>query len=147
MVNGQDRRPHFILENSGEAERFISPREGRRTAHVPKRNRAEQAAKLRGQLEAIEQAAAEAHEQGIGLQIEVQGFSGIDFTTESLARDAQGIELQNVRQEGNVLYATVYVPQGKLAHFERLITAYVERKKNKKGQPLDNQRLIDAIRN
>lgn len=149
MVNGPDRRPHFLLEEKADAERFTSPKSGRHAANVPKRNRAEHAAKLRSQLEAIEQAAAaaEAVEPGIGLQIEFQGFAGIELTTESLARDTQGIELQNVREAGNTLYATVYVPSGKLAHFERLITAYVERRKNKNGDPIDHQKLIDAIRN
>lgn len=148
MVNGVDRRPHFFLEQSGDAERFTSPKSGRHAGNVPKRNRPEQAAKLRAQLKAIEQmaAAGEAAEPGIGLQIEFQGFAGIELTTESLSRDMQGIELQNVREEGNTLYATVYVPTGKLGHFERLIAAYVERRRKKNGDPNDHQKLIDAIR-
>ncbi|HKS54546.1 MAG TPA: S8 family peptidase [Steroidobacteraceae bacterium] len=148
MVNGPDRRPHFLLEQHGIAERFTSPKSGRSAAEVPARNRAEHAAKLRGQLQAIEQLAeaTETTEPGIGLQIEFRGFAGIELTTESLARDTQGIELQNVREEGTTLYATVYVPHGKLAHFERLLTAYVERRKDKRDRPLDHQKLIDAIR-
>jgi hypothetical protein len=148
MVNGPDRRPHFLLEELGRPERFTSPKSGRSAAEVPARNRAQHAAKLRAQLHLLEQTAdaSEAAEPGIGLQIEFRGFAGIELTTESLARDAQGIELQNVREEGTTLYATVYVPHGKLAHFERLLTAYAGRRRNKHGQPLDHQKLIDAIR-
>jgi hypothetical protein len=39
----------------------------------------------------------------------------------------------------------VFVPQGKLGHFEKLITEYVERKPDKNGKALDHQTLVDAI--
>lgn len=146
MANGQDRRPHFLLEPTGTAERFTSPKSGRSTADVPIRDRGRQAARLRAQLQAIQEVTAEGREPGIGLQLEFRGFAGIELTTESLARDASGIELLNTRQEGNTLFATVFVPQGRLAHFERLITAYVEGRRNKNGDPIDHRKLIDAIR-
>jgi len=111
MANGLDRRPHFLLQEPGTAERFTSPKSGRGTAHVPARNREHHSANLRAQLEAIREATAEDREPGIGLQLEFRGFSGIELTTESLARDASGIELLNARQEGNTLFATVFVPQ------------------------------------
>src|SRR5437899_12824045 len=52
----------------------------------------------------------------------------------------------NVREQGNQVLATVFVPQGKLPHFEKLIAAYVEHRTDVRGRPLDNQSLIDAIR-
>jgi hypothetical protein len=146
MVNGQDRRPHFLLEQHGTAEKFTSPKSGRSAGNVPPRNRQEHAARLRAQLHAIEETAAEDREPGLGLQLEFRGFAGIELTTESLARDASGIELLNVREKGTTLFATVYVPYGKLDHFERLIAAYVERRRKKNGDPLDHRKLIDAIR-
>jgi hypothetical protein len=146
MVNGTDHRKHFLLERSGQAERFISPRAGGDSIEVPERNRRQHAAKLRAQLQAIEEAIAEDREPGVGLQLEFRGFSGIELTTESLARDASGIELLNARVIGTTLFATVFVPHGKLAHFERLITAYLERKRDKNGDPIDHRKLIDAIR-
>jgi len=148
MVNGTaDRRRHFLIQDQGRAERFTSPKSGRSTANVPPRNRAEHAAKLRAQLKEIEERAAAAEaEPGIGLQLEFRGFAGIELITESLASDRSGIELQNARTEGNTQYATVYVPQGKLDHFERLIKEYVGRRRNRKGVAIDHQKLIDAIR-
>ncbi len=40
----------------------------------------------------------------------------------------------------------MFVPQGKLSHFESLLVSYAEHKTNKKGEPRDHQSLIDAIR-
>jgi hypothetical protein len=152
MANGQDdRRPHFIFENTGNAERFTSPKTGRDNADVPPRNRAQQAQTLRTQLEAAQQAQLAALTQanepdGLGLQIEFRSFEGIELATESLARDNSGIELLNVRQSGEATMATVYVPDGKLHLFENRITAYLEERKNKHEQPNDHRKLIDAIR-
>src|SRR5262245_58042858 len=140
MVNGRDRRRHFLLEEHGTAERFTSPKSGRSTAKVPARNRVQHAAKLRAQLQAIEEAAvaADAVEPGIGLQLEFRGFAGIQLITESLASDRSGIELQNARVEGNTQFATVYVPHGRLAHFERLIKEYVGRRRDKNNKAIDH---------
>lgn len=147
MVNGEgDRRPHFLLEDRGKAERFTSPKSGRSTGNVPPRNRAQHAAHLRAQLAAIRSDSADEVENGLGLQIEFRGFAGIDLATESLADDRSGIELLNTRKEGNTLFATVYVPVGKLARFEKYIAAYVEERVNQKGDPIDHRKLIDAIR-
>jgi hypothetical protein len=147
MVNGEgDRRPHFLIEDRGKAERFTSPKSGRSTGNVPPRNRAQHAAHLRAQLAAIRADGAEDAEDGLGLQIEFRGFAGIDLATESLADDRSGIELLNSRQDGNTLFATVYVPAGKLARFEKYIAAYVEERVNRKGDPIDHRKLIDAIR-
>lgn len=51
----------------------------------------------------------------------------------------------NVREQGNQLLVTVFVPQGKLTHFEKLIEAYAEHRTGAGGRLLDKQSLIDAI--
>jgi Subtilase family len=143
MPNGQDdRRSHFVLQEIGTAQRFTSPKSGGPAANVPVRDRPTHSAALRAQL----QAAQEVVEADLGLQIEFRGFEGVEFTTESLARDRSGIELMNVREEGGCILATVYVPQGKLAHFERLIADYLAERRDKNDRPLDKRKLIDAIR-
>lgn len=143
MANGQeDRRPHFLLQEIATAQRFTSPKSGGDAANVPPRDRPTHAATLRTQLQAVQQGA----EPDVGLQIEFRSFEGIELTTESLARDRSGIELMNVREEGNSLFATVYVPYGKLVHFERLIADYLAERRDKNNRPLDNRKLIDAIR-
>ena len=85
-------------------------------------------------------------EDGLGLQVEFESFPDIDMAFESLARERQGIELLNVRQEGTRTHATVFVPDGKLDHFEGLVRDYLEEKRDSAGRARDNQRLIDAIR-
>ena len=84
-------------------------------------------------------------EDELGLQVEFESFPDIELAFESLARENWGIELLNVRQEDARTYAAVFVPDGKLDHFERLIREYLEGKRDKSGVPRDNQRLIDAI--
>src|SRR4051812_2910277 len=139
MANGQDdRRPHFVFQEIATAQRFTSPKSGRNTADVPARNRATHSAALRTQLQAVEQAS----EQDVGLQIEFRSFEGIELATESLARDRSGIELLNVREENDRLLATVYVPHGRLAHFERLIADYLAERKGKNDRALDHRKLI-----
>lgn len=143
MPNGQDdRRSHFVLQEIGTAQRFTSPKSGGRAASVPVRDRPTHSTALRAQL----QAAQDVVEADLGLQIEFRSFEGVELTTESLARDRSGIELMNVREEGGCVLATVYVPYGKLIHFERLIADYLAERRDKNNRPLDNRKLIDAIR-
>ena len=85
-------------------------------------------------------------EDGLGLQVEFESFPNIELAFESLARERSGIELLNVRHEDNRTHATVFVPDGKLDHFERLIREYLEEARDRAGRARDHQRLIDAIR-
>ena len=64
-------------------------------------------------------------EDGLGPQVEFESFPDIELAFESLARERSGIELLNVRQEDNRTHATVFVPDGKLDHFERLVRDYL----------------------
>lgn len=142
MANGQDdHRPHFILQDLATTQPFTSPKSGRNNAAVPVRDRQAHSTALRAQLEAAQQEAT----ADVGLQIEFKSFEGIELATQSLARDRSGIELLNVRELGDSIFATVYVPQGRLAHFEKLITDYVAQRRGKNDRALDHRKLIDAI--
>ena len=81
----------------------------------------------------------------LGLRVEFESFPDIALAFESLARERSGIELLNVRQDGNRTLATVFVPDGRLDHFERLISDYLEEKRDSIGRARDNRRLVDAI--
>ena len=85
-------------------------------------------------------------DEGLGLQIEFESFPGVELAFESLARERSGIELLNVRQVGDLTHATVFVPDGRLDHFERLVRDYMEEKRDRAGHARDNRRLVDAIR-
>ena len=85
-------------------------------------------------------------EDGLGLQVEFESFPDVELVFERLARERSGIELLNVRHEENRTLATVFVPDGKLDHFEGLIRDYLAEKRDRAGRLRDNRRLIDAIR-
>ena len=151
--DGQNR--HFILEGVTETEAYRYPGGGGGDRpSIPKRDRPSHAAALRGQLDEVRATAETAGdaqrdagmEKGLGLQVEFESFPELELAFESLARERSGIELLNVRHEDKVTRATVFVPDGKLDHFENLIVAYLERRKDSRDRPRDNRRLLNAIR-
>ena len=156
MANGNEgRNRHFILEGVTETEAYGYPGGGGGGgANIPERDRRSHAAALRGHLEEVRATAAATAdaqrdagmEQGLGIQVEFESFPELALAFESLARERSGIELLNVRHEDKVTRATVFVPDGKLDHFEKLIVAYLERRKDARGRARDHRRLLDAIR-
>ena len=154
MANGADRRSrHFILQGFTETEAYRSPQRGGSSRLVPERDRASHGGALQRQVEALRveaDAARDAQQaagvdEGLGLQVEFESFPEIELAVESLARERSGIELLNVRHVGNRIHATVFVPDGKLDHFERLIRDYLEERRDRGGRARDNRRLVDAI--
>ncbi len=157
MANGTEgKNRHFILEGVTETEAYRSPLRGGRRSSVPEQDRSRHGG---GLLRRIDELRAEANaardiqreaglEEGLGLQVAFESFSGIELAFESLARERQGIELLNVRREDGGdgrTRAAVFVPDGKLDHFEKLVRGYLERKRDSAGRARDNRRLIDAI--
>ena len=152
MANGDtETHRHFILEGFTDTETYVAHRGGGGGRNVPARDRQEHGAALSGQLNEVRAAAeaaardAEEPEGGLGIQVEFESFPDIDLAFESLSRENQGIELRNVRHRDETTYATVFVPTGKLEHFEKLIRDYLDYRQNRLGRPLDNRRLLDAI--
>lgn len=150
MTNGnKERHRHFILEGITETEPYQS-RSGGGRPQIPARNRDQHGRSLRQQIEVLRLEAEDARqaagiEDGLDIQIEFESFPGIKLAFESLARERSGIELLNVREEDGCTKATVFVPDGKLDHFERLIRDYMAERRDHAGRARDNQRLIDAI--
>ena len=153
-TENQQRRPHLFPHDTRSTEGYTAKKAVVVKAVVPSQPRAQHAQELRTQFAQVEaaqlqrvaeQKAAEV-QTAIGIQIEFESQQGVELAAESLARDRQGIELMNVREQDNHVLATVFVPQGKLTHFEKLIEAYAEHRTGAGGRSLDNQSLIDAIR-
>ena len=148
-------RRHFILDGVTETEPYRYPGSGGGDrSEIPARNRVQHGAALQRQIDELRGVAefareaqqAAGMEDGLGLQVEFESFADIEPAFESLARERSGIELLNVRREDNRTHATVFVPDGKLDHFERLVRDYLAESRDKAGRPRDHQRLIDAIR-
>ena len=146
------RKRHFILEGTAKTERFKTPQQGGKGSTVPKRARSRHGAMLLNQIKALQPHATQARaiqetaglDEGFGLQIEFESFPDIELAFESLAREHFGIELLNVRHENHRTFATVFVPDGRLIHYENLIRAYMDKTKDSNSGPR-NHKLINAI--
>ena len=159
-TNQEARNRHFVLRRVAETEPFSSRGMGSPT-EVPVRGRQEHSRRLRDQLDIVVSAAETAATSqrlagltdGLGLSVEFESFPDVELVFERLAREHLGIELLNVRDGAlagkvwlpGVIQATVFVPDGKLEHFENLIRDYVDEKVDARGRPRDNRQLIDAI--
>ncbi len=149
--NGQ--KQHLFIQGRVQEAPFLPPGRGPKRPVVPERDREHHGGVLRKQVHDLHNEAEIARqaqegvglEDGFGIQIEFKSFPDIEFAFESLARESSGIELLNVRHDLKSTYATVFVPDGKLKHFENQIDQYLSRKTDKNGSPRDHQRLIDAI--
>ena len=154
-TDARKRHRHFVLEAVTVAERFRRPAgQGPKTS-IPERDRAEQASRLLSQLSEVRKSAIQARkaqeEAGLqldrlGIQVEFHSFRDIPLLVERLARENMGIELRNVREDDGHIYATVFVPDGKLVHFEKVFRDYLSRKTDKNDQPIDNRLLVDSIK-
>jgi hypothetical protein len=148
-----DRRAHLVLHNTSEAFPFTAHSPGGGPKTLPARDRQTHGQALAAQIHALQQVATEVAaaqqehhlESGIGLQIEFVGQPDAELAFQSLGNDPKRIELLSVRREGEITHANVFVPDGRLSHFERYITEYLQDRKGKKGQSLDHKSLINTI--
>jgi len=147
-----DKRPHFVLSNTSTAKLFTA-HGGGGTEPPPELPRAQQGASLQAQLRALRPIAENAAneqgalglESGLGLEIIFTSQPGVELAFESLAYSPQKIELLSVRKEGETTYANVFVPDGKLHHFERYVADYLAEKKKSNGDANDHKLLINTI--
>ncbi len=154
-----DKRPHLVLSNTSKAQPFTAPSSGGGgSPEVPKPDRALHGAGLQAQLLALrpiaQQAVAAQRAQdlqsGLGLQIQFIGLPHVALAFESLgderSRDPRKqIEVLSVRTEGDTTVANVYVPDGKLEHFEKYVAEYLAAKTSKTGTLIDHGTLLNAI--
>lgn len=154
MEDNERTRRHIYLGRTGKAESYTSTASGGpKTPEIPPRNRQQHGGTLKSQLQTVsdeqqrlsQEAVAYDLESRIGVQIEFESFPGIELAVQSLADARSRIELMNVRQSDDKLYATVFVPEGKLTVIEAKLQDYLEQKKDKNGKPRDHRKLIDAI--
>lgn len=149
-----DKRPHLFLKNTSRAVDFTAyASNGGRPSNLPDLPRQQHGRALQAQIEALKPVSddvvrsqrQQALESGLGLQIQFTSQPDVELAFESLANETQKIELLSVRQEGDHTFANVFVPDGKLAHFEKYITEYLEERKDKNGKALDHRALLNTI--
>ena len=155
----KDRRPHFVLTNTSAARAFTAPSLGGGGAYeVPALDRAQHGTSLKAQLVALKQDAQQVVdiqreqglESGFGLQVQFAGMPDVALAFESLGselgKDARKkIEVLSVRTEEGTTYANVFVPDGKLGHFEKYIEDYLADRKKANGDSLDHHALLNTI--
>jgi len=154
-----DKRPHLVLTDTSKAQSFTAPSAGGGASlAVPKPDRAQHGAALHAQLQALKPIAQQAVkvqseqglQSGLGLQVQFVGMPDVVLAFESLGyelgRDPRKrIEVLSVKTDGEITYANVFVPDGKLAHFERYIADYLAERKKANGDSHDHHALINTI--
>jgi hypothetical protein len=111
----------------------------------PPREPTAHAASLKRQLSQIQsEARAErpALDEVPGIVLEFQGEPKFQLWLDSLENQRMGIELLNARTDDAVPFATVFVPQGKIKHFLKLVSEY-ETKFTARGRKCE--KVIESI--
>ncbi len=149
-----DRLPHLVLTNTSDAHAYTAY-SGGSSGPPPDApaSRAVHGNALKTQIEALrprETAAAQEYAEkdlasGLGLQIQFVGQPDIELAFESLQNEPQKIELLSIRKSGATTIANVFVPEGKLEHFEKYIRDYIADRRGVKDQSLDHKALINTI--
>jgi hypothetical protein len=148
-----DQRPHLKISGFSTTHGFATPQSGRANFKVAERERREHGRHLLRQLSALSVAAEQridaqhrlATDIPGGIYLQFDSEPGFELASESLAREASGIELLSVIEEGRRHVATVFVPEGKLEHFERLVRAYLETRPAKDDAKPRHQQLLNNI--
>ncbi len=95
-----------------------------------------------GKLETDRDAAGVSMAEGLVLEFESE--PGFPLALKSLDRRGSGIELLAVKDRGNTVVATVFVPEGALAQFEKLVSDYQSKLDGRSGGP-KNENLVANI--
>lgn len=146
-----DKRPHLVVTNTARTEQFISPRARGSEPHIAQRDRYQHGQRLLAQLRELaveaERTTTEQHAFGVdvgnGIFLEFESEPGFELPTESLENALQRIELLSVREQEGRTLATVFVPEGRLQHFEKLVSDYLDQE-TAKGRPR-REKLVAQI--
>ena len=144
--------PHLLVSRTASTELYTTPKRPRGGGlNLPTRNRQQHAQSLFEKLTSVREESEALKQQrtafGIdaltGIYLEFESEPDFDLKFESLENSTQGIELLSVKRVEEKTLATVFVPEGKLAHFERLLTAYRDQQ-TPTGKP-KNRDLIEGV--
>ncbi len=146
-----DNLPHLLIKGTAETELYRSPKTFGGEFKLPPRQRSKHGSKLLSQLESLRrEAEILGREQAVfgvdvgnGIYIQFESEPGFKLKFESLELLRSGIELVNVKDIGDKTYAVCFVPEGKLTHFVKLVSSYLEQET--KSEKPRNQKLIESI--
>ncbi len=147
------QRPHLIITDTAHTKPFTSPSSGGGQKPIPDRDRNKHGQYLLQQVHQLEQEAQQLGQEqrafgvdvGNGVFLEFESAPNFELPLQSLENKRHRIELVAVREEDDKTFATVFVPEGKLSHFEKILVDYLNaEKQTKKEKPL-NQPLVNSI--
>lgn len=153
------KRRHLTLPQTSTSHPYTAHQPpGGKTVVLAELNREQHAGHLYGRLQQIRAIAAQSREtqahfhmeSGTGVQVEFVGRADSALAFERLRNEkgkdaSKYIELLSLHKEGDITSANVFIPDGKLSHFENLLRDYVARKKNNAGNAADHRKLIDTL--
>ncbi len=142
------KHKHIIIAEDGQARPFTSTQSGGGSFRVPPRD--DRVGHARNLTDSITRAGQELQAQepvrevkDIGLEV-VGQTKALQLEKLERLRNGLGIELRNVHEREGQQYATVYVPESKLASFVKLFEDYATENTKKKNRP-KNEPLVAGI--
>lgn len=140
------RLPHLVVRTAPQTERFTAVNGGGGPKpRIKVQDRETHGRKLVQELAAIDVSLGPSEIRPRAVTLEFRSEPGFELMVKSLEMENVGIQLLGVKTVDDVTVATVYVPDGCLAMFEKRIADYLDpAKKTPNGNPV-NQPLIDSI--
>jgi hypothetical protein len=151
--NDSNKKKHLFLTRDPQRDRYTSPNQAFTKEFITQlRERGPHGQNLKTQIESIQNSIPDIKEnrrikgyrEDYGIYIEFESEPDFELKFDSLESDKAGIEVENIRESEGKIYATVYVPDGKLKYFLNKIEQYIEKNTKKKNQP-KNKNLIENI--
>ncbi len=147
---------HLFPKGTGTTEQYIYPRDvrGGPTFNTPPRDRVPHSEDLISQINTIEAAeepgsppeTIEQTKSSTGKVLEFSGDPGFDLKSDSLGFRPSKIELRSVRRdESGTMYATIFVPDGKMGFFVKRFEEYAIKVTFGKNPRPKNQDLVESI--
>lgn len=154
-----NKKKHIILPKTATSLSFKAPFSGGGSREpLPERNRQQHGQALLTQLQQVKAIAIRAREaqiahtlkSGIGVQVEFIGQPDVALAFESLSDErhpdkSKRIELLSLNMGKDVTSANVFIPDGKIAHFEQYIQDYLTEKRRANGVVADHKTLINTL--
>lgn len=154
-----NRRRHLVLPSTSVNEPFTTPSTGAGSSPpLPDRDRLQHGSMLMGHLQQIRAIAAQARtmqntagiQSGVGILVEFVGQSDVALAFESLNSErgqdpAKRIELLSLHVDEDVISANVFIPDGKISHFENYLNDYLTDRRRADNGSLDRKALINTL--
>ncbi|SOZ19438.1 S8 family peptidase [Cupriavidus taiwanensis] len=157
-VPPRNKRRHLLPQGTSTTSPFTAHAANRPTKPaVPDLPRQVHGQALQGQIARLADVAVATQARqaelgltsGMGVQIQFASQPDVELAVQSLSAERGNprnhIEVLSVRRDGDQTIANVFVPEGKLAHFEGYVSDYLDEKKTKAGVARDHKALINTI--